>query len=42
MEVEGSLLPSQEPVTGPYHEPDESSLLSHVFKILYFPPHISL
>jgi hypothetical protein len=26
MEPDGSLLPSQEPATGPYPEPDASSL----------------
>jgi hypothetical protein len=35
MEPEGSLLRSQEPTTGPYPEPDSSSLLLRSIPILF-------
>jgi hypothetical protein len=39
MEPEYSLLSSQEPITGPYHEPDESNphpYTQHTFYQYYF------
>jgi hypothetical protein len=41
MEPKGSLLCSQEPSTGPYPEPDQSSLSKIHFNIVHPPTSLS-
>jgi hypothetical protein len=42
MGPEGPLPCSQEPATGPYHDPDEFSSSSHVIRLRLFSKYISI
>jgi hypothetical protein len=42
MEPEGSLRCSQEPSTGPYPEPDQSSPHYHILSLQYIRPRLQL